>query len=320
MRTVAPDYYSAFRCIADKCKHSCCVGWEIDIDEDSLLRYQDPKHPLHEELDKHIDCTDTPHFRLDENERCPFLTGEGLCRIILTTGEESLCQICADHPRFRNYFSHQVEIGLGLCCEAVVTLLLGREEPVTLVAPYEDGALGDDGALDEPTPEEADFLALREEIFSVLQNRELPMQARLDEMLTLCGCTLQETTVGAWARELQKLEQMDPAWGTCLDRLVDSTRAIDLPSQRTAWDIPLEQLAVYFVFRHLADSLDDGRLAERAGFCVRSVQVLAALFSLEPSWDEACDLVRLYSSEIEYSEENIETILNLIHNNQLEDL
>ena len=32
MKIIAPNYYPAFRCIADKCRHSCCIGWEIDID------------------------------------------------------------------------------------------------------------------------------------------------------------------------------------------------------------------------------------------------------------------------------------------------
>ena len=31
-----PDYYETFRCIAGECKDSCCIGWEIDIDEDNL--------------------------------------------------------------------------------------------------------------------------------------------------------------------------------------------------------------------------------------------------------------------------------------------
>ena len=34
MKTYAPKYYQQFHCIADKCKHSCCIGWEIDIDKD----------------------------------------------------------------------------------------------------------------------------------------------------------------------------------------------------------------------------------------------------------------------------------------------
>ena len=34
-----PSYYKTFQCIADKCEHSCCIGWEIDIDEDSYDYY-----------------------------------------------------------------------------------------------------------------------------------------------------------------------------------------------------------------------------------------------------------------------------------------
>ena len=39
MKLYAPDYYTKFACIADKCQHSCCIGWEIDIDEETLSYY-----------------------------------------------------------------------------------------------------------------------------------------------------------------------------------------------------------------------------------------------------------------------------------------
>ena len=39
MKLRVPDYYSEFSCIADKCKDSCCIGWEIDIDEDTHEYY-----------------------------------------------------------------------------------------------------------------------------------------------------------------------------------------------------------------------------------------------------------------------------------------
>ena len=32
MQIIVPDYYKEFSCIADHCRHSCCIGWEIDID------------------------------------------------------------------------------------------------------------------------------------------------------------------------------------------------------------------------------------------------------------------------------------------------
>ena len=39
MKEVFPNYYEKFECIKGLCKHSCCIGWEIDIDEDTLLLY-----------------------------------------------------------------------------------------------------------------------------------------------------------------------------------------------------------------------------------------------------------------------------------------
>ena len=30
MTVTVPSYYKDFKCIADKCRHSCCIGWEID--------------------------------------------------------------------------------------------------------------------------------------------------------------------------------------------------------------------------------------------------------------------------------------------------
>ena len=45
MKEYIPDYYKDFQCIADKCKDSCCIGWEIMIDSKSYkncLLYTSP--------------------------------------------------------------------------------------------------------------------------------------------------------------------------------------------------------------------------------------------------------------------------------------
>ena len=36
-----PAYYKAFRCIGSDCTENCCIGWEIDVDEDSLCVLRD---------------------------------------------------------------------------------------------------------------------------------------------------------------------------------------------------------------------------------------------------------------------------------------
>ena len=66
MRYRTPSYMDKFHCIADKCKDSCCIGWEIDIDEKTKAYYDSVDTPFAERLKKDIKdgC-----FVLDEKER-----------------------------------------------------------------------------------------------------------------------------------------------------------------------------------------------------------------------------------------------------------
>ena len=82
MKRVVPDYYADFACIAGACRHTCCVGWEIDIDPDSLRRYQAIPGEMGERLRSYIDIEETPHFRLTADERCPLLNTNGRCDVI----------------------------------------------------------------------------------------------------------------------------------------------------------------------------------------------------------------------------------------------
>ena len=124
MKIYVPNYYKNFRCIAGACKHSCCIGWEIDIDEDTLEVYKNVGGCFGKRLNESISPGEDTHFILAENERCPFLNDENLCDIYIELGEDNLCQICSDHPRFRNFYSDRIEMGLGLCCEAATDLIL----------------------------------------------------------------------------------------------------------------------------------------------------------------------------------------------------
>ena len=153
------------------CRHTCCAGWEIDIDEESFCRYREDGLP-------YISEEGTPHFILTEEERCPFLTPENLCSLILTHGEGYLCQICTDHPRFRNFWTGITEVGIGLSCEAAASIILGRKAPMRLVA-EEEGAI--ETAV-EALPEDERYLwEVRDALFREAAALEDPMQARLAE-------------------------------------------------------------------------------------------------------------------------------------------
>ena len=123
-----PSYYLQFKCIADQCRHSCCVGWEIDVDERTLARYRALSGEMGDKIAASIEENeDGAHFRLGEGERCPHLAENGLCRIITALGEGYLCDICREHPRFYHECGGVWECGLGLACEEAARLVLDTE-------------------------------------------------------------------------------------------------------------------------------------------------------------------------------------------------
>lgn len=87
MKIVVPDWYPRFRCKAGECKHTCCAGWEIDIDEESRARYEALPGEMGQRVRKAMVADENgAHFRLTEAGRCPLLNDNGLCDLILSSG------------------------------------------------------------------------------------------------------------------------------------------------------------------------------------------------------------------------------------------
>lgn len=51
---ILPDFYDRFQCKAGACQHTCCRGWEIDIDDVTADVYQHLDGPLGEAIRQHI--------------------------------------------------------------------------------------------------------------------------------------------------------------------------------------------------------------------------------------------------------------------------
>lgn len=93
MTLIYPATADAFRCIASACRHTCCKGWEIDIDPDTRAKYAAMTGEIGQRLrDAIADTPDGASFRLREDECCPMLNDSGLCDIITACGEGALCQ------------------------------------------------------------------------------------------------------------------------------------------------------------------------------------------------------------------------------------
>lgn len=310
MKQVYPDYYPEFQCAAGACRHSCCIGWEIDIDRDTAAAYAAMPGALGARLRQHIAWdAQPPHFILTREERCPFLNGDNLCDLILAQGEDALCDICHQHPRFHNELPGRVESGLGVCCEAAGALILGQAEPMRLM-----------GAEDIATQDE--IIALRDEVIAILQDRRYYIPKRVAQMLRRCGRDLPERSIPEWAGFLLTLERLEDGWTAVLEGLRDRWHTADrrgFDAYMATRQTEYEQFLVYLIYRHMANAPDMAEAAARAAFTGLGYFLLHEIGAVQWTetgsftFEDQVELARLFSAEIEYSDENMYLILEELY-------
>ena len=295
MSIFAPKYYKDFKCIADKCCHSCCIGWEIDVDEEALCRYE----ALGDEgadIIKSIDMsTDTPHFRLLSDERCPHLDSHGLCRIITEHGEDYLCDICREHPRFYNFPKGRCEVGLGAACEEAARLILTTESYSETEELFGEADI-DEGGCD------FDAAAERARIYEVLSDGSLSYNARLLEISEKYAVSARSLSDEKWHKLISELEYLDAG-----SRDIFLNYSSDVSSEIESYS---ERALAYFIYRHTgsAESPEQLRLSLGLAFFLERLFSSCMAGIDELTLDCAVLLLRRISEEIEYSEENTERI------------
>ena len=293
MKTLVPDYYESFACTAGKCAHNCCIGWEIDIDEDTERKYlswsRNEISELSVKLSEKVHYTTRRErrngaeasFILDEESgRCPFLNNDNLCEIIIEKGEDALCNICRDHPRFRNFYDDHIELGLGLTCEAAARLILTAENSTSY------HWLNSDSAHRIAVPWHQ----------KCIDNREIELIPE------------EEIDWTEWAEVFLSLERLSEDWTEVLD-LIRANADVpcgDIYSNENLHRA-FENLKEYLLFRHF---MEYGR-----DFCELLWNLLIKAAAVEKkingkfTIDDFVDLARIFSGEIEYSDENLGLIL-----------
>ncbi len=288
MKLYAPAYYKRFRCIADRCEHSCCIGWEIDVDKETLKKYQKLESSYASIIRDSIAMEDTPHFRLGECDRCPHLDERGLCKIILNEGEDLLCDICREHPRFYN-FTSVAEVGLGMSCPEAARLVLSSPDYATFEEIGDADADQDDVAFDGR--------AWRTEVYARLQDVTKSYSERLSSIYRDFSIDVGEDS--HYLEILASMEYLN-ADHKALFLQYSASRRPD------GMDEYLERFLAYFVYRHCTEALDDDDFRERLAFCLFCEGLLASLICTQAaeSLSEIATLASIISEEIEYSDEN----------------
>ena len=172
-----PHYYEKFFCTADQCPDTCCAGWQIVIDENSLEKYSNVSGDFGIRLLNSIDWREGIFEQYDK--RCSFLNSENLCDIYKELGAEALCDTCRLYPRHIEEFENLREFSLSLSCPVAAKMILECQEPVKFLEEQDEQEECEDDF------EDFDFLLfdclleVREKLFAIVQNRKIPVEKRM---------------------------------------------------------------------------------------------------------------------------------------------
>lgn len=311
-----PDFYDQFKCIASRCSDTCCVGWEIDIDEATQEVYRKVAGAFGERLRANIE---DGHFKLLPHDRCPFLDKDNLCEVYQNLGEDALCDICTEHPRFVEVYGDIMERGLGLCCEEAARLLLEGEGPLTFTR--EECDEPEDELDDDDRDVRDQVLGEREWMFETLADQGLPFAERLYKIFGYTGENpfAPFESANAMFELLAKLESYGPDWDAALERIkarIDSSEPI--VDQGFFTENESVRLLAYLIYRHYAKCLFEGREQGKRQFALLFWN-LARFFTKElagansavtpsPRINTKINAVKILSKQLEYCQEIMEIV------------
>lgn len=282
---IYPGFYESFNCKAARCEHSCCKGWEIDIDDDTANYYLTIEGTLGERIRKSMGHNEQGYFFELNDDCCPHLDEHGLCEIMKELGEDGLCDICHLHPRF--YFERQEILccGLGASCEAVCELLL-RDDYILF---YEGTVSGKSYSI-------FDLISMlgykNEEMSEVVFYKDKEYFKRLVSMY-------------------RETEPIDENWKKELDELSDILDSGDLDAVETVFKegrSKIERIYSYILFRQL-ERMEADNSKYIVGFAVGACNFIALYATCYGGIDKA---LRRWSEQMEYSTLNIDLLISQV--------
>lgn len=303
MKIVKPTFYKNFKCIAGECPDSCCQGWEVDADSDSLEYYKTLDNSL--EIKKRIDSVlskdefDNTIFTLAPKKRCPFLNDENLCDMHIAIGGEHTPYTCRTFPRFIYDFGATREIGISFSCPVASDMMYNTES-----FDFETEVNSDLPTLNDIDAEKYFLLYKgRAEAYKIAKDKNKSIRERLNDLLDL-GVLLQEKLFPydeggddiAFFDVFKNPELINPEW----KEKVENFSLKQVPDTQSN-----ENILMYFLYKYLMQAVYDDDALSKIKMAV--LGVLINTYFGEDSWT-----VHLWSKETEHSQYNMDRYKKLL--------
>lgn len=297
-----PSFYKDFKCIAGDCPDSCCQGWEVDADEQSLEYYKTLTGDIRKRIDSVLDKDEFGNtiFRLAHKKRCPFLNQENLCDMHIAIGGEHTPYTCRMFPRFINDFGGTREMGVSFSCPVASDMMWELTEPMHFVDELNDLP----PELNEIDAQTYFYLTkARKKAFDIVQDRSLPVNQRLIKLLDFgveIQQDLEEYQEGdnpiAFFDVFRNPELINPQW---LERVENGS------AKPVSDKVFNENIASYFIFRYFLTAVYDYDVLSKIKMAV--IGVLIVTYFGEDSWT-----IHLWSKETEHSQYNMDRYKKLL--------
>jgi len=131
------SFYDNFKCLASNCPNTCCRGWKISIDDETVRRYNK------EEGREGMRLRATMTFGKEKEVRkffgrCANETKDGLCRLELQGRKDLMPQVCRVYPRRSIRIGDDMEVTFELSCPMSARLFLENLDNIYLKEHEED--------------------------------------------------------------------------------------------------------------------------------------------------------------------------------------
>ena len=346
MRYLKPDYYDDFKCIAGECPDTCCAGWQIMIDEESLEYYGEVPGAFGKRLRDSIDWQEGAFYQCEK--RCAFLNEKDLCDIYTELGEGALCQTCKNYPRHVEEFEGLREYTLALSWPVAAEMILGQKKSPVFVEVQDD-------TEDELAEEFEDFDILlftqledaRAEVMKHLKTKDMCLEDKMSLYLQFArqmqecidreeyfeiDSVIRSFEEGQfpWAGEPEEmlrfvnrkelyahiydLERLRVEWTDVLDRLETGLYVQGDADRLAQWEQISLQLFVFFMYTYFCGAVYDGWIYSKMALAVESVRFIRELYLAhwvacgELTQEIYVELAYRYAREIEHSDPNLNAL------------
>lgn len=186
VKVLMPDYYKEFKCTGSNCESNCCKYWEISIEKDIYIKYQDIQDEDFKKKFNNITLlneekkSDRNYALMGfDNHNCTFLDKDGLCYIHKKYGETLLSDICKKYPRVFKKFDKLYQTSILNSCPEVLKLLMKNKRIKFEKKNIKGEELYHDITLIKVSSSKNNIIFIKEKFIEILQMDNLEIEKKL---------------------------------------------------------------------------------------------------------------------------------------------